>query len=73
MAKSLDDPEWRYHFAQTFPFRRRNTPVGYFDWLVSDPRLGVGLDLHQVPLAPLADYRLQAIAWKDMETAFGVG
>ncbi|KUI61478.1 hypothetical protein VP1G_08678 [Cytospora mali] len=58
------------HFAQTFPLRRRGSPTGAFDWLESDPRLGVQLDLRRVALD--GDPRCVARAWDKLEKAFGV-
>lgn len=58
------------HFAQTFPLRRRGSPIGAFDWLESDPRLGVQLDLRRVALD--GDPRCLARAWEKLEKAFGV-
>jgi hypothetical protein len=63
-------PGWRYHFAQTFPLRRRGAPAGAFNWFETDPRPGVELDLSQVPLS--SDPRCLARAWGELEKAFGV-
>jgi hypothetical protein len=59
-----------YHFARTFPFRRRGLPVGGFDWLPTDPRPGVEFDLRQVALA--GDPRHFVRCWQKMEKAFGI-
>jgi hypothetical protein len=59
-----------YHFARTFPFRRRGLPVGGFDWLPTDPRPGVEFDLRQVALA--GDPRHFVRCWRKMEKAFGI-
>jgi hypothetical protein len=58
------------HLAQTFPLRRRGNPTGTFDWLDSDPRLGVQLDLRRVALDN--DPRRVARAWEKLEKAFGL-
>ncbi|ROW01880.1 hypothetical protein VMCG_05571 [Cytospora schulzeri] len=61
---------WRSHFAQTFPLQRRGSPAGAFDWLETDPRPGVQLDLSQVSLT--RDPRSLARSWENLEKAFGV-
>ncbi|KUI70543.1 hypothetical protein VM1G_06042 [Cytospora mali] len=69
MRAASDQMMWP-HFAQTFPLRRRGSPTGAFDWLESDPRLGVQLDLRLVALD--GDPRCVARAWDKLEKAFGV-
>ncbi|KAK3940184.1 hypothetical protein QBC46DRAFT_459121 [Diplogelasinospora grovesii] len=61
---------WRYHFAQTFPLRRRGLPAGGFHWFETDPRWGVHLDLGQLPLD--SDPRGLARGWEELEKAFGI-
>lgn len=68
--RGTSDMMANYHFAQTIPLCRRGSPTGAFDWLESDPRLGVHLDLREVALGqnpcPLV------LAWAQLEKAFGV-
>lgn len=59
-----------YHFARTFPLRRRGLPAGAFDWLPTDPRPGVEFDSRQVALAE--DPRRLVSDWQKMEQAFGI-
>lgn len=61
---------WHYHFAHTFPLRRRGHGTGSFHWLDTDPRPGVELDLRQLPLED--DPRPLPEAWKQLEHAFGI-
>ena len=63
--------EMRHHFAQALPLRRRGLPAGAFDWLETDPRPAVDVDLRQLSLA--GDPRPLAHGWKRLEKAFGVG
>jgi hypothetical protein len=60
----------RYHFAQTFPFRRRGLASGTFDWLETDPRPGVGFDLDRVPFA--GNPPGIARGWEKLKRAFGL-
>ncbi len=60
----------RHHFAQALPLRRRGLPAGAFDWLETDPRPAVDVDLKQISLA--GDPRPLAHGWKRLEKAFGV-
>ncbi len=62
--------DWRFHFAQTFPLRRRGLPTGVFHWLTTDPRPGVEIDLRQLPLR--ADPRDISRDWCELERAFGI-
>ncbi len=62
--------QWRYHFAQTFPLRRRGNPTGAFHWLTADPRPGVTIDLRQVPFD--TDPRFIWEGWCDLERAWGI-
>ena len=61
---------WRFHFAQTFPLRRRGHQTGSFHWLPADPRPGVELDLRQVAVSDNPHILLQG--WRDLERGFGV-
>lgn len=70
MAELPTSPVYRYHFAQTFPFRRGRSQAGAFEWLEDDPRLGVEFDLCQVPLS--GDPRKVAGHWQNLERALGV-
>ena len=63
-------PGWHFHFAQTFPFRRRGLPTGAFHWLTADPRPGVEIDLRQLPLH--VDPRDVFRDWCQLELAFGI-
>ncbi|KAK4235998.1 hypothetical protein C8A03DRAFT_45942 [Achaetomium macrosporum] len=54
-------PGYPFHFAQTFPLRRRGRPVGALRWLDTDPRWGVEFDLLHVSLG--GDPRPLARAW----------
>ncbi|KAK4233462.1 hypothetical protein C8A03DRAFT_19469 [Achaetomium macrosporum] len=63
-------PGYPFHFAQTFPLRRRGRPVGGLRWFDTDPRWGVEFDLKHVPLR--GDPRPYARAWEELEQAFGV-
>lgn len=70
MAELPTSPVYRYHFAQTFPFYRRDLHPATFDWLEKDPRKGVEHDLSQVPLGN--DPRLLAKDWHLLEDLIGV-
>lgn len=59
-----------YHFAQIFPLCRRGSPTGDFDWLESDPRLGVQHDLGEVAFSTNPCFL--APAWAQLEKEFGV-
>ena len=61
---------WRYHFAQTFPLRRRGPSIGAFRWLTADPRPGVSIDLRQVPFD--IDPRFICRGWCELERAWGI-
>lgn len=70
MADLPSSPAYRFHFAQTFPFHRRGCQPAFCDWLERDPRIGVEIDLHQVPLGD--DPRDLAVRWQALEMALGV-
>lgn len=72
MAEMSISPEYRFHFAQTFPLRGRGAaaPLTTFDWFEKDPRKGVEHDLSQVPL--LLDPRLLREDWHLLERMLGV-
>ncbi|KAH6838346.1 hypothetical protein B0I37DRAFT_387563 [Chaetomium sp. MPI-CAGE-AT-0009] len=61
---------WRFHFAQTFPLRRRGHPASAFHWFEADPRPGLDLDLLQLPLSN--DPRELSQGWRRLESAFGI-
>lgn len=61
---------WHYHFAHTFPLRRRGHGTGSFQWFDTDPRPGVELDLRQLPLED--DIRPLPQIWERLEHAFGI-
>lgn len=61
---------WRFHFAQTFPLRRRGAPVSNFHWFEGDPRPGLELDLLQLPFSD--DPRGIVEGWRRLESAFGI-
>lgn len=63
-------PSCAYHFAQTFPLRRRGLAVGALEWFETDPRWGVEFDLLHVPLT--TDPRRIARCWEKMEASFGI-
>ncbi len=60
----------RHHFAQALPLRRRGLAAGAFDWLETDPRPAVDVDLKQISLS--RDPRPLAHGWKKLEKAFGI-
>ena len=62
--------QWRYHFAQSFPLRRRGNPTGAFHWLTADPRPGVDIDLRQVPFD--TDPRFIWQGWCELERLWGI-
>jgi hypothetical protein len=61
---------WRFHFAQTFPLRRRGHAASGFHWFEADPRPGLELDLFQLPLSD--DPREISQGWRRLESAFGI-
>ena len=63
-------PKSRFHFAQTFPLRRRGNTTGAFHWFEVDPRPGVELDLRQLMLSDGPSTILQG--WRQLEQAFGI-
>ncbi len=61
---------YQCHFAQTLPLDRREHPAGGFQWLETDPRPGVDIDIRQLPLG--GDPRVIVRGWKRLEQAFGI-